>query len=135
MEKVNFNLNLLNKGIIMFYKALKLPVISLAIAAVSHQLTVIIVPDLKPVFSPFTVGPLIQIPFGIIAGYKIVQFGGKYRHVLLAGILLSLVPWIAKITFGIICGFGIIEIINESVFTMGMIFFGSLIGGSYALSK
>jgi len=119
----------------MFSKALKWPMISLAIAAVAHQVTVLILPELKPIFSPFTVGPLIQVPFGIVAGYKIVKFGGKYMHVMLAGIILSLVPWIAKIIFGSIGGAGVAEIVNESVFTMGMIFFGALIGGSFALSE
>jgi hypothetical protein len=119
----------------MFQKALKWPMISLAIAAVAHQITVIILPDLKPIFSPFTVGPLIVVPFGIVAGYKVVQFGGNYMHVMLVGILLSLVPWIAKIIFGSIGGAGVAEIVNESVFTMGMIFFGALIGGSFALSQ
>jgi hypothetical protein len=72
--------------------------ISLAIAAVAHQITVIILPDLKPIFSPFTMGRLIVVLFGIVAGFKVAQFGGKYMHVMLAGILLSLVPWIAKTT-------------------------------------
>jgi hypothetical protein len=88
----------------MFTKALKWPMLSLAIAAVAHQITVIILPDLKPIFSPFTVGPLIVVPFGIVAGYKVVQFGGKYMHVMLAGILLSLVPWIAKIILDRLAG-------------------------------
>ncbi len=37
-------------------------------------------------------GLLIVVPFDIVAVYKVVQFGGKYMHVMLAGILLSLVP-------------------------------------------
>jgi hypothetical protein len=119
----------------MFYKALKWPTISLAIAAVAHQLTVILLPALKPVFSPTTVGPLIWVPFGIVVGYKIVQFGGRYVHVILAGMVLGLVPWIVKIIFGSIGGAGAAEIVNESVFAMGIIFFGALIGGSFALSK
>jgi hypothetical protein len=36
---------------------------------------------------------------------------------------------------GSIGGAGVAEIVNESVFTMGMIFFGALIGGSFALSQ
>ena len=119
----------------MFYKALKWPVISLAIAAVAHQLTVILLPALKPIFSPNTVGPFIWVPLGIVVGYKIVQFGGKYVHVILAGLIPGLVPWIAKIIFGSIGGAGAAEIVNESVLAMGILFFGALIGGSFALSK
>jgi hypothetical protein len=75
------------------------------------------------------------VPFGIVVGYKIVQFGGNYVHVILAGMALGLVPWIVKIIFGSIGGAGAAEIVNESVFAMGIIFFGALIGGSFALSK
>ena len=119
----------------MFYKALKWPMISLAIAAVAHQITVIILPALKPIFSPLTVGPLIWVSFGSMVGYKIVQFGGKYIHVILVGIVLGPVPLTVKTIFGSIGGAGAAEIVNESVFAMGILFFGALIGGSFALSR
>ena len=119
----------------MIYKALKWPVISLVIIGAIHFTAEAILPDLKNTFQPPVLTPVL-LAFGIWVGYKMVQFGGNYGHVILAGAILGILPVIVDmIGFGIILNRGVHFGLLASVFGFGMIFFGALIGGGFALSK
>ena len=119
----------------MFYKTLKWPVICLLIVGGVHFIAEMTLPDLKNIFVPSVLTPVL-LAFGIWVGYKMVQFGGNLGHAILAGALLGILPLILDIGgFGIILGRGIQQGVLGGVFGFGMILFGSLIGGGFALSK
>jgi len=119
----------------MFVKALKWPVISLLIVGGLHFLAEAILPDLKDTFKPPVLAPVL-LAFGIWVGYKMVQFGGGYGHVILAGVILGVLPVVLDVVgFGIILDRGVDAGVLAGVFGFGMILFGSLIGGGFALSK
>ena len=117
----------------MLYKALKWPVISLLITGGFHIMVEAILPDLKNFFVPSVLTPIL-LAFGIWAGYKAVQFGGNYGQVILAGAILGLLPLMLQVFgFGIILGRGVMPGLLAGVFAYGVVLFGSLIGGGFAL--
>lgn len=119
----------------MLVRTLKWPVISLLIVGLTHFVAEIILPDLKNVFLPPVLTPLL-LAFGIWVGYKMVQFGGNYGNVILAGAILGVLPVIVEVVgFGILLGRGVSQGVLAGVFGFAMILYGSLIGGGFALSK
>jgi hypothetical protein len=119
----------------MLAKTLKWPVISLLIVGGTHFAAEAIQPGLRDIFVPAVVAPLLLV-FGIWVGYKMVQFGGNYGHVILAGALLGILPVVLDIVgFGMILGRGLEYGMLAGTLGFGMILFGSLVGGGFALSK
>jgi hypothetical protein len=117
----------------MLVKALKWPVISLLITGGTHFIVEAVLPDLKNVFVPSVLAPLL-LAFGIWAGYKTVQFGGNYVQVIVAGVIVGLLPLLLDIVgFGLILGRGLTVGVQTGIFGFGMILFGALIGGGFAL--
>lgn len=119
----------------MLGKTLKWPVISLVIVGITHFILEIILPDLRNVFVPPVVTPVL-LAFGIWVGYRMVQSGGNYGNVIVAGAILGVLPVIVEVFgFGILLGRGVSQGVLAGVFGFAVIFFGSLIGGGFALSK
>jgi hypothetical protein len=119
----------------MWFKTLKWPIISLLITGGFHFTIEAVLPDLKNLFVPPVLAPLL-LAFGIWVGYKAVQFGGNYGPVILAGAILGLLPLMLEIFgFGMILGRGVSVGVLSGVFGFSMILFGSLIGGGFALGK
>jgi len=119
----------------MFSKTLKWPVISLLIVGGIHFIAEAILPGLREVFVPAVVAPLLLV-FGLWVGYKMVQFGGHYGHVVAVGAILGILPVVLDIVgFGVILGRGLEFGVLAGTLGFGMILFGSLVGGGFALSK
>lgn len=119
----------------MYVKTLKWPVISLLIVGATHFVLETILPDLKNTFQPPVLTPVL-LAFGIWVGYKAVQFGGNYGHVIVAGAILGILPVILDVVgFGIVLGRGVQHGVLAGVFGFAMIVFGALIGGGFGLSK
>ncbi len=119
----------------MLAKTLKWPVISLLIVGGTHFLAEIILPDLRNIFAPPVTAPLL-LAFGIWVGFKRVQFGGNYGDALVAGAIIGLLPVIVEVFgFGILLNRGVAQGVLAGVFGFAMIFYGSLVGGGFALSK
>ncbi|MBI2979652.1 MAG: hypothetical protein HYY41_02335 [Chloroflexi bacterium] len=116
-------------------KALKYPLISAIIVGLVHLIAEAIFPGLKDIFQPPVVA-LVLFAFGIWVGYKTVQFGGKYSTVIVNGLILGILPLILQIVgFGMILGRGVGVGLLAGIFGLLMVFFSSLIGGGFALSK
>lgn len=114
-------------------RALRWPVISLLIVGGVHFVEEIILPDLKSIFVPPVVGPLV-LAVGIWVGYRTIRFGGHFGHVLLAGAIVGLLPVVVEVGgFGVLLGRGVTEGVLAGVFGWDMIFWGALIGGGFAL--
>jgi hypothetical protein len=119
----------------MFVRTLKWPVISLLIAGGVHFTIEALLPDLRQLFIPPALAPLF-LAFGIWTGYKMVQSGGNYGHVIVAGLALGILPVLLDIFgFGMILGRGVPAGVLGGIFGLTMILFGSLIGGGFALGK
>ena len=119
----------------MLVKTLKWPVISLLIVGITHFIAEIIWPDLKGIYQPPVTGPVL-LAFGVWVGYKMIQFGGSYGNVIVAGAILGILPIILQVFgFGMILGRGVSQGILAGEFGFAMILYGSLIGGGFALSK
>ena len=114
-------------------RALRWPVITLLIVGGVHFVEEIILPDLKNIFVPPVVGPIVLV-VGIWVGYKTIRFGGHFGHVLLAGAIVGLLPVVVEVGgFGVLLGRGVTEGVLAGVFGWDMIFWGALIGGGFAL--
>lgn len=119
----------------MLIKTLKWPFISLLITGGVHFLAEAILPDLKNVFFPPVVAPVL-LAFGIWAGYKTIELGRTYGNAILAGVILGILPVVLDVVgFGIILGRGVSAGVLLGTFGFCTILFGSLIGSGFALSK
>jgi len=115
-------------------RTLTWPVISLLITGVLHFTAEAVWPDLKAVFLPATLAPLL-LAYGLWAGYRAIGSGGTYGHALAAGVILGILPLALDVVgFGIVLGRGVQAGGLAGVFGFAMILFGSLVGGGFALS-
>ncbi len=116
-------------------KTLTWPVISLLIVGGVHFAEEIVLPDLRNVFGPAVLGPLV-LAFGIWTGYRAIRYGGGYGDAALAGALLGLLPVVVEyVGFGILLGRGTDAGTLGAVFGWDMVFWGALIGGGFALGR
>jgi hypothetical protein len=116
-------------------KTLKWPIVSLLIVGITHFIAEIIWPDLKGIYQPPVLAPLL-LAFGVWVGYKTIQFGGTYGNAIIAGAILGVLPIIVEVFgFGLILGRGVPQGILAGEFGFAMILYGSLIGSGFALSK
>ena len=73
----------------------------------THFLAEIILPDFKTIFLPPVLTPSL-LAFGVWVGYRMVQSGGNYGTVILAGAILGCLPLIVEVVgFGILLGRGV----------------------------
>ncbi len=76
------------------------------------------------------------LAFGAWAGYKIVEFKGKFPDVIAAGVILGVVCGILGIILLLAHGMtGMGELTSEFTFDAAMNLIGAIVGGGYALTK
>jgi hypothetical protein len=118
----------------LLYKTLKWPVLSLLITGGFHFTVEAIWPDLKTIFVPPVLAPLLLV-YGLWVGFRAIQFGGTYLHAILAAAILGILPIVLDIVgFGLILGRGAQAGELAGIFGFAFILFGSLIGAGFALS-
>lgn len=117
-----------------YVRALKWPVIAwievdIVMLAMSYLAGVM------DMLTPAVIAPL-TLAFGVWAGYKIVEFGGKVLDVVVAGAVVGVVcAGLTLVGFGLVRGMGFEAILPLAVFAAGFNLFGAFIGGGFALSK
>ena len=119
----------------MLIKTLKWPVVSLLITGGVHFTVEAVLPDLKNIFIPPVLSPVL-LAFGIWVGYKAIHNGGNYLNAIVAGAMLGVLPFLLdSVGFGVLLGRGVQWGILAGIFGFSMILFGSLIGSGFALSR
>ena len=115
--------------------ALKWPLVSLLITGGLHFTLEAVWPDLKTIFIPSVLAPLL-LSYGIWVGYRAITVGGNYGHAILAAAILGLLPIMLDVVgFGLILGRGTHVGLLSGVFGFAFILFGSLIGSGFVLSR
>ena len=119
----------------MLAKTLKWPVICLLVAGGIHIAAEVAMPDLKTIFVPSVLSPLL-LAFGAWAGYRAVQNGGNLVHAILSGAILGLMAVVLHVgVFGMMLGRGVEPELLGGIATLCLMVWGSLVGGGFALSK
>jgi hypothetical protein len=114
---------------------LKWPVVSLLITGGLHFTLEAVWPDLRTIFIPSVLAPLL-LAYGIWVGYRAITVGGNYGHAILAAAILGLLPMMLDIVgFGLILGRGTHAGLLSGLFGFALILFGSLIGSGFVLSR
>jgi hypothetical protein len=112
--------------------ALIWPIVSLLITGMWHFSVEAIWPDLRNLFVPAVLGPIL-LSYGAWAGYRTVSAGGNYLVAIAAGAILGLLPlMLDTIGFGLILGRGLDSGSLAGIFGFSMVLFGSLLGGGLA---
>lgn len=115
-------------------KSLLWPVVALLIIGGLHfvEETVLFKAG-NPYYVSATIGPIL-LAVGVWLGYRTAQTGGNLVSVLINGAIAGLLPLMLDIVgFGLILGRP--SGLEAGVFGWSMIFFGSLIGGGFSLTK
>jgi hypothetical protein len=116
------------------YATLKWPVISLLITGGLHFTAEAAVPDLKTVFVPAVLAPLL-LAYGLWVGYRAIGLGGNFGHAIAAAAILGLLPVMLDIVgFGLILGRGVDAGVRSGIFGFLFIVWGSLAASGFALS-
>jgi len=116
----------------MIVRTMKWPVICLLLIGVTHFIEDAVLPDLQGFYTPPVVG-LILLVVGLWTGYLAVHNGGSFVTAIVAGVILGLLPLVLHVVgFGMILGQGTGSL--AGVFGFTMVFFGSIVGGGFALS-
>lgn len=119
----------------LLYKTLKWPVISLLITGGLHFTSEAIWPDLKAIFIPAVLAPLL-LAYGFWVGYRAIQAGGTYLHAIVAAAILGILPIVLDVVgFGVILDRGVQAGQLAGIFGFAFILFGSLIGAGFVLSS
>jgi|GEM_PF-2968020 len=119
----------------MLVKTLKWPVLSLLITGGFHFIIEAVWPDLKNIFIPPVLAPML-LGYGAWVGYKAIHNGGNYLNAIVYAAILGVLPIVLEtFGFGMILGFGNPARFLVGVFAFSMILFGSLIGSGFALSR
>ena len=113
---------------------LKWPVLALVITGGLHFTLEAVLPDLRTVFTPSALAPLL-LAYGAWVGYRAVTVGGGFGHAVLAGVILGVLPITLDVVgFGLILGRGVHAGLLAGIFGFAFILFGSMIGSGFALS-
>lgn len=115
-------------------RALKWPVIGWIVVDVVF-LILGYIKGVSELFTPPAVAPLL-LAFGVWAGYKTIQFNGKFLDSVISGIVVGAVCGILIIVGdGFIRGAGFAAVWPFTVFAFSLNVAGAIVGGGYALSK
>lgn len=118
----------------MVQRVLVWPVISLVVTGMWHLAIEAIWPDLRTVFVPTVLAPLL-LAYGFWVGYRAIDAGARFVTAVAAGALLGLLPLgLEIIGFGLILGRGIDHGILAGVYGLSFITFGALLGAGFARS-
>jgi hypothetical protein len=111
------------------------PIVSLLVTGMWHFSLEAIWPDLRNLFVPAVLGPIL-LSYGAWVGYRSVVAGGGYIVAIVAGAFLGLLPLMLDVVgFGLILGRGIDAGSLAGVFGFSMVLFGSLLGAGFAVSR
>jgi len=111
------------------------PIVSLLITGMWHFTVEAIWPDLRNVFVPAVLGPIL-LAYGAWAGYRTANAGGGYVGAIIAGAILGVLPLMLEIVgFGIILGRGSDVGLLAGIFGFSMVLFGALLGGGFATAR
>jgi len=114
--------------------ALKWPVAGLLVTGGLHFTLEAVWPDLKMLFIPAALAPLL-LAYGIWVGYRAISVGGNFGHAILGGAVLGVLPLMLDVVgFGLILGRGAHAGLLAGIFGFAFIVFGSLIGSGFVLS-
>jgi hypothetical protein len=115
-------------------RTLTWPVIALMISGGVHFTLEATWPDLKATFVPAVLGPLL-LAYGAWTGLRAVTNGGNFLTAMVAGAILGLFPLMLNVVgFGVILGRGTTAGVLAGIFGWAFVFFGSMLGGGFALS-
>ena len=118
----------------MFQRILLWPVIGLVITGMWHLAIEAIWPDLRTVFVPSVLAPLL-LGYGVWVGYRAIGVGVGFVTAVGAGVLLGLLPLGLDIVgFGMVLGRGVDNGLLAGVFGLSMVTFGALFGAGFAYS-
>jgi hypothetical protein len=116
------------------YTTLKWPVISLLITGGLHFTAEAAAPDLKTVFVPAVIAPILLV-YGLWVGYRAIGLGGNYGHAIAAAAILGLLPVMLDVVgFGLILGRGMDAGVRSGIFGFLIIMWGSLAASGFVLS-
>lgn len=121
----------------MYVNALKWPVIGWVIVDLVFLVASFVSPDIVPMMTPAALAPLLLL-FGLWAGYKIVEFGGNFGSVIVAGLVVGFVcALLTVVGFGVINNVmgGVAGALPFGIFSLVLNLSGAVIGGGFALSK
>ncbi len=115
-------------------RALKWPIIAWVIVDIIF-LAITFVHGVMDMLTPAGLSPLF-IAFGAWAGYKIVEFKGKFPDVIAAGVIVGVVCGVLGVVLLLAHGMtGMGDLTAEFTFDAAMILVGAIVGGGYALTK
>jgi hypothetical protein len=115
--------------------ALTWPIVSLLITGMWHFTVEAIWPDLRNLFVPAVLAPIL-LAYGAWAGQRTVSGGGSYVAAIVAGAILGVLPLLLDtIGFGVILGRGSDAGLQAGIFGFSVVLFGALLGGGYAMSR
>ena len=116
-------------------RSLRWPVTALLITGALHFTAEAIRPDLRAVFTPATLGPILLV-YGLWAGHDAARRAHGFGLAVVAGAILGLLPAaLDTVGFGILLGRGLDAGAGAGAFGWLMIVFGSLAGGGVAMSR
>ncbi len=107
------------------------PIIALLITGVWHFTVEAIWPDLRNLFLPAVLGPIL-LAYGAWAGYAAASASGSFVAAIVAGAILGILPlMLDTVGFGLILGRGFDAGLLAGIFGFSMVLFGSLLAGGY----
>lgn len=121
----------------MYVNALKWPVIGWVVVDLVLLVASFVSPGIVVMMTPAALAPVLLL-FGLWAGYKIVEFGGNFVSVLVAGLVVGIVcAFLTVVGFGVINNVmgGVAGAAPFGVFSLALNLTGAVIGGGFALSK
>ena len=108
------------------------PIVGLLVTGMWHFTVEAIWPDLRNLFVPAVLGPIL-LAYGAWAGHRTTRAGGGYVGAIVAGAILGVLPLMLDIVgFGVILGRGTDVGTLAGVFGFSMVLFGALLGGGFA---
>ncbi len=117
-----------------YMRALKWPIIAWVIVDIIF-LAITFVHGVMNMLTPAGLSPLF-IAFGAWAGYKIVEFKGKFPDVIAAGVIVGVVCGVLGVILLLAHGMtGMGDLTAEFTFDAAMNLVGAIVGGGYALTK
>jgi len=121
----------------MYVNALKWPVIGWVVVDLVLLTASFVSPGIVVMMTPEALSPLLLL-FGLWAGYIIVEHGGNFGSVIVAGLVVGFVcALLTVVGFGVINNVmgGISGALPFGVFSLGLNLAGAVIGGGFALSR
>ena len=116
-------------------RALTWPIVALLITGGWHFTVEAIWPDLRNLFVPAVIGPVL-LAYGAWVGYAAVSGTRTFVAAILGGAILGLLPLtLQTVGFGLILGRGLDAGLLAGIFGFTMVLWGSLLGGGFGSAR